>query len=368
MIARVFWNFWAKPIRGESLALFRILLALTILLSQLTGIGRVLSETCGPDGYCPIKTNDEWIASQGRSCLLRGPVGLPLLGDWLPTWLVEDHAWLGHLQNRVSPDTAQAWAAWGERLDSHYLLFGAFLLSLVCLALGLGTRLSALGAVLLAGTFHNRLPWLMNGGDSLFRNGLYFLLLSPAGCCWSLDRVIGRRLGRWLGWQVSDEPVMIAPWSVRLMQIQVCCMYFFTGVVKTGDSFFITGDKETWGDYVDGMALYWVMNDLAITRWSYAWLPLPVFVCRMMTWTTLTFELSFTFLVCIRPLRKWILLLGLALHLGILVVMEIGWFSQVTLCWYVLFVPGEKVSRFVEQAGVWLRGKPLEPAPVRLAA
>src|SRR5262249_17318122 len=198
-----------------------------------------------------------------------------------------------------SPQDAKAWARWGERWDSHVLLFIVFLLSLVCLALGLGTRFSALAAVLLAATFHHRLPWLMNGGDSLFRNGLYFLLLAPAGAAWSLDRVIGRWVRRRLGWPVSDEPVMIAAWSVPLMQIQVCCMYFFTGLVKLGDAFFITGEMRHLGDYINGMALYWVFNDVAITRWPYAVVPIPVFLCRMMTWGTLAFELGFSFLVWI---------------------------------------------------------------------
>jgi hypothetical protein len=376
MILRPLWDFWARPIRGESLALFRILLALTILAAQLTGIWRTLPETCGPDGYCPIEANDDWTRKQFRLSLLRGPVtpepkagssSVPLLGNWLPEWLIEDYPRLEKWQNWLSPETARAWDEWGKRLDSHYLLFALFLLALVTLALGLGTRLSALAAALLAATFHHRLPWLMNGGDSLFRNGLYFLILAPAGAAWSLDRVIGRGVRRLLGWPVADDPVMIAPWSVRLMQIQVCCMYLFTGLVKLSDAFFITGG-DRWGDYIDGMALYWVFNDVAITRWPYGWIPIPVLVCQLMTWGTLAFELGFSFLVWVRPLRKWVLLAGVLLHLGIFLTMEIGWFSQVTLCWYVLFVPGEKVSRAVEQIGVWLRGQPVEPAAVRLAA
>jgi hypothetical protein len=38
------------------------------------------------------------------------------------------------------------------------------------------------------------------------------------------------------------------------------------------------------------------------------------------------------------------LISGLLFHLGILATMEIGWFSQVSMCWYVLFVPGEQIS------------------------
>ncbi len=67
---------------------------------------------------------------------------------------------------------------------------------------------------------------------------------------------------------------------------------------------------------------------------------------------TLVFEIGFSLFVCIRPLRKYVLLVGVLFHLGIFVVMEIGWFSQVVLCWYVLFVPGEQVAVVVRRFAV----------------
>src|SRR5207245_1973716 len=100
-----------------------------------------------------------------------------ILSDWLPEDLAKEYP---SLNNRLSPERARAWAEWGARPSSVYLLFGLFLVSLVSVTAGFFTRLSTLAALLLANTFHHRLPELMNGGDSLFRNGLYFLLLSPA--------------------------------------------------------------------------------------------------------------------------------------------------------------------------------------------
>ena len=141
---------------------------------------------------------------------------------------------------------------------------------------------------------------------------------------------------------------MIPPWSVRLMQIQVAVMYLFTGLTKLGDVRLVDGWAR--GDWVDGTALYWVMNDVAVTRWSYAQLPVPMAVCRLMSWVTLIFEIGFAFFIMVRPLRAPVLLLGVALHLGILLTMEIGWFSQVTLCWYLLFVPGDRLSSLVAWA------------------
>src|SRR5262249_50821849 len=156
-------------------------------------------------------------------CLLRGPIALPLLDDWLPPELARAYPWLNQW---LSPEQAEAWARWGARPSSTYLLFGAFLASLLCLTVGFYTRLSALLSLLLANTFDHRLQEFMNGGDGLARNGLYFLVLAPAGAVWSVDRWLRRRT------DPAGEPVLIPPWSLRLMQIQVALMYLFSGLAK----------------------------------------------------------------------------------------------------------------------------------------
>ncbi len=340
---RVFWDFWTKPIRAESLAMFRILLGIMFLGSLLTGFAPILAVTCGDDGICPAAACDDWLAKSGRLCLLRGPVSLPILSDWLPENLAHAYPWLN---NQLPPAWAGAWTQWGATPGAAYLLFGLLLVSVACMTVGLFTRFSTLVALLLASTIHHRLSWFMNGGDFLFRNGLYFLLLSPAGAVWSVDNVLRRRLWR----RSTDAPVLIAPWSVRLMQIQVCIMYFFTGLMKLSP------------DYLHGEAIYWVLNDIGICRWPYARVPVPLLVCRLLTWTTLVFEIGFSLFVCIRPLRKYVLLVGVLFHLGIFVVMEIGWFSQVVLCWYVLFVPGEQVAGFAVRRFAVRRAAP-SPLP-----
>jgi hypothetical protein len=93
-----------------------------------------------------------------------------------------------------------------------------------------------------------------------------------------------------------------------------------------------------------------VLNDLSLTRWPYYWLPVPMIICRLLSWGTLVFELGFALVMALPPrsaflrrLRLSWLLAGVALHVGILVHTEVGWFSPATLCWYVLFLPGERL-------------------------
>jgi hypothetical protein len=220
--------------------------------------------------------------------------------------------------------------------------------------IGFRTRLMTFVALLLAATFNNRMVELLNGGDALFRLGLYLLLLSPAGATWSIDAWLRSR------WQWPrplhpfTQPRFIEPWSVRLMQIQIVFMYLFTGLTKLAD---IHPDAQ-WGwwwprgDWLDGNALYWVLNDISLMRWSFAQFPIPLFACKIATWGTLFFEIFFGLLVLSRWTRPATLLVGVVLHLGILLTMEIGWFSQITLCWYLLFVQGGSLAALLS----WLRG------------
>ena len=87
------------------------------------------------------------------------------------------------------------------------------------------------------------------------------------------------------------------------------------------------------------------MNDLALTRWPYHKLPVPMWLCQLSSWGTLVWEIGFPLLVAVRWFRPWALLAGVGLHLGILLTMEVGWFSQVTLCWYAVFLSGDTLGR-----------------------
>jgi hypothetical protein len=123
----------------------------------------------------------------------------------------------------------------------------------------------------------------------------------------ALDYYVERWTRAWSGRPAPTpgETVYVPWWWVAwiwLMQLQICVMYVFTGAVKA-DS-----------DYLTGTALYWVFNDLEITRWSYAAVPVPLFVCKLMTWTTLIFEAGFLFLVWVGARPRWMVVAGYVAH------------------------------------------------------
>jgi hypothetical protein len=319
-------DFWTRPIRAEPLALFRIALAGSFFLCLAISMAPNLGLYLGPDGLCPASAlSDDWLKKQGHFSLLRElSANLPFLEQWMP------EGWNA------------AWAQWCDDPTHAGLLFGIWLISLLGVTLGLFTRLSTVVAWALTCSFHYRLDWVLNGGDAFSRNGLFYLMLSPAGAAWSLDS--WRRRRRKVRGTDPERPVTIPPWSVRLMQIQLCLVYLFTGAAKIAEE--VWHGRWTTGDWLNGEAIYWVLNDTALTRWPYCRVTVPLLVCRLLTWGTLFFEIGFPFFVLFRRLRPWLLLGGLTFHLGILAVTEVGWFSHVTLCWYALFLPAEKVDQF----------------------
>ena len=350
---RAMARFWTVPIRAEPLALFRILLGSVMLASLLTGLLWRLPAAFGEDPLLPNSIRFHWFDERpGHFSLLTGPVGFPLLGKWIPEKLGGKTALGQSLQGWLPEWQADAWRAWATRPSSAYLLFALYLLALAGMTAGFRTRLCTFFSFLLAATFNNSMVEYINGGDYLCRNGLWLLLFAPAGATWSVDAWQRRRRRQRRGLPEKPGPPLIEPWSVRLMQIQVCCMYLFAGLAKLADLHWEEGAWLPTGDWLDGTALYWVLNDVAITRWPYAQFPLPLILCKLLTWGTLAFEIGFAFLVPFRWLRGPVLIAGAMLHVGILAMMEIGWFSQITLCWYVLFLSGQRVAATVR----WLAG------------
>lgn len=304
-------NFWRQPVRAEPLALFRIVLGITYLGALLIGLAPDLNRYLD---LCPPETLDGWLGTTGRWSIFRAPAYFPERTAIDGPFISEEHA--------------AAWNAWGAKRDNVFLMFALLVVAVLGMTLGCYTRLCCAIAWLLTISLHNRILWTINGGDDMFRTALFYLTIAPSGAVWSLDR---RRQIRHNPAE-ADRPVYIAPWSVRLIQIQLCAVYFFTGLAKIG------------ADWIDGSALYWVLNDLSLTRWPYFKVPMPMWICRLSSWGTLVWEIGFPLLVAMRWVRPWALLAGVALHVGILLSMEVGWFSQVTLCWYAVFLNGDMLA------------------------
>ena len=282
-------RFWHEPVRAERLAITRMLFAGALLAEQLVQYLPNLDWLFGSRGFSPSRVTEEILTQKWRWSVLFFQTD--------DTTVITAAFWLWFAA------TAALFVGWRTRFAAVLTWFGAY-------------------------CFQNRSWYTLNGGDDVLMLGLFLLMISPCGRAMSLDSLRARQQLQ------SPAPTFIAPWSIRLFQVQLCLIYLASGVSKlAGDSW--------W----NGTTLHLVLQDPTMIRFSVAQLVIPFWITAVLTWTSLAFEVLFVPLVLYRPTRKWTLLFGVLFHLGIYALIEVGWFSFYMLAMY----------------GVWIRfGEPAE--------
>lgn len=275
-------------------------------------------------------------------CIFRILLGLLILEEEflkLPDWL----AFYGS-HGIYSMDTCQEYlGAWCINLltflpQTDTVLIGylvVFLLAVVCFTLGLFTRTSTFITYLMLATIHHRNPLILNGGDTLIRCFMFWMLFVPSGELLSVDR--------WLK-QLRGVPLDADPqrsmWGWRLLQLQLLAAYCQCFCSK------LFGD--TW---LAGTAVYYVLHEKEYLRF-----PLPlninnILLSKCLTYGTLVVEFSLWTLIWVKEFRYYILGAGLLFHLGLEYTMNLPIFEQVMMCSYILFVDPADIRRVYD----WVR-------------
>ncbi len=206
------------------------------------------------------------------------------------------------------------------------LICGLNFIACIGMLLGLFTRTSLILAFVTLISFHARNTFILNGADSIMRNLLFFLIFTPCGDVYSVDRL-------WKRWRGTAPlvPLEKEPWGLRLFQLQFCVIYVATVLFKLKGS--------TW---IEGTAVYYATRLDDFVR-----LPIPLLnnmlLIKVATWGTLVVELAMGLLVWVKELRYWVLLAGISLHLGIEVSMNIPLFEWVMILAMVSMVPSQDV-------------------------
>jgi hypothetical protein len=196
----------------------------------------------------------------------------------------------------------------------------------LALLVGYRPRIAALVAWMLAVSFTYSNLYIHNGGDQLKLILLLMLIFLPSDGRWAIRR---HPLAR-----TATGPVLIHPWPIRLLMIQLAIMYFMNGYYKALG--------PAWRD---GSVMYYVANNPSWAHFSPDFLPLPEFLLRLLAWITVVWELAFPLLMLITWARKTTLWIGVFFHLGTLVHLEVGLFPLYALCYYVPFIPFRESKR-----------------------
>jgi hypothetical protein len=229
--------------------------------------------------------------------------------------------------------SAFAWAP--HDIDHAYAVLVAYVIVSLLMMFGVLSRVSCAALWFLQLSVEHRNSLITSDADTIFGIMLFIGIFLPLGRRWSVDAWVARRLvNRWP--RLCDPLWRRLPsiWSARLLQLQIAMIYGMTAYAKV--------QEDVW---VEGRAIRGFLAMPTYSTWP-KWHDHWPFM-KPLTWGTLAFECAFPLLIWFRPLRPWLLLAGVAFHLGIEVLMQVPLFSATMLCSYIMFVPDETVERWM---------------------
>ena len=231
---------------------------------------------------------------------------------WLPpeeTWRMNDQPW------------QWSWFFLTSSTTAIHLLAAITLVAALCLMLGLATPVAAIFALVGFISASNRAPLNVFGFDDILGMLLIPVALGPSGAVLSLDRRWGLR-------RDGTGPSVLANICLRLIQIHLCVVYFFSGAGKLLGASWWEG-TALWGS---------VANDRYRTL-DLRWLASHPLLTNALTLGTLFWELSYPALVWPRLTRRLALAMGVLVHLGIGVAMGMMEFGLTMILANLSFVP-----------------------------
>jgi len=264
------------------------------------------------------------------------------------------YAGTGFLQG----DESQVLAGQFQHSPLHYLqsplairvAFGFTALAAVGLTVGWRTKLMSIlcyGGML---AIHHRNLVSSSGADVLLMVFAFNVMLSPCGAAYSVDAWLARR--RRGG--TAAEPLILL-WPYRLFQFQSSLIYALAAMLKCGGSL-----------WLNGTALHYVLNNSEVRRLDVTFLSQSPVLINLMTYSAVLFEFSLAFLIWFRAVRPAVIGIGILLHLGITITINIPIFGELMWLGYFAFLTPPEFNAFARAVNVraWFRRAEPIAAPI----
>ena len=231
------------------------------------------------------------------------------------------------------------WSEWGSELIlcrdirlGAILLNSAFFLLSGLMCVGLWTRVSSIGTTIIVAIMYSIHPSFRHHHTFLLLAAFFFIALTPCGHSYSLDRWLALRRA-----QQSDSlpsPEVGNLWGLRLIAIQLSMVYFWTAY-----------EKLYWGFLSGDRIEMLVYNYYA--GYDYASLPGFSALCFIAAITTVVLEFLLSFGLYIPKLRKYLMPVGIVLHILFYILLPIRTFTLAVILLYLAFIPAASVHRFI---------------------
>ena len=214
-----------------------------------------------------------------------------------------------------------------------YIFLVAGLLVSLSFLIGYRVKLSGVLLFFVLLTIKMRTLFMQDGGDNVIATMLPFLVLA---CSFNIYN------GSMVNNFKNSNLQLVSKLAVLGIIIEFCLIYFIAGF-----------SKMMYPVWRNGEALYYILRieDFRATSLN-VWLSESAFFVKFNTWFTLFWELTFPLAIWFRKTRRWYLISGVVLHLGIWMLMRIDNFSFVMLSMYPIFVSNKSYVKVCE----WLLG------------
>ena len=232
------------------------------------------------------------------------------------------------------------WSEWGGRLIfcrdirlGAILLNSAFFLLTGLMCVGLWTRASSMGTAIIVSIMFNIHQPFRHHHTFLLVMAIFFIALTPCGRSYSLDRWLALR--RALKSGLPPPPEIGNLWGLRLIAIQLSMVYFWTAY-----------EKLYWG-FLSGARMELLAYNY-YAGYDYASIPGFSALCFIAAITTVILEFLLSFGLYLPKLRKYLMPVGIVLHIFFYVLLPIRTFTLTMILLYLAFIPAASVHRFID--------------------
>ncbi|MFM7034373.1 MAG: HTTM domain-containing protein [Planctomycetia bacterium] len=215
------------------------------------------------------------------------------------------------------------------------VLAGIAIIAAVLLTLGLFTPLAAVVSLVALVSTVNRAPLNVFGLDDTLGMLLIPLVVGPSGAALSLDRRL---------WPGSAGPSVRAAIALRMLQVHLCVVYFFSGC-----------GKLLGASWWEGTALWGAAANIQYRTLDLTWLSTRPLLTNAITLATVFWEVAYPAIVWPRLTRPLALAMAVAVHLGIGLSMGMMEFGLAMIVANIAFVSAPFLRSF--------RSPPSPPSP-----
>ncbi|MDZ8201361.1 HTTM domain-containing protein [Microbacterium sp. SSW1-59] len=276
-----------------------------------------------------------WLTGEKRATvsfsILRILFGIAMLIVLVPS-LPDRHYLWGPGAWWTEPEASRrGWWEWVRALysqDSMFLFdlaYGALLVLVVVFIAGFRTRWVTPVLLLFWVALSTNSTVLTNGGDTLMRIVLLFVVFADLSRHFSVDAWLRRRRPRTAPARTIRRrriPDWVAPWlhntALILCVYQILLVYLVSSVLKLQGEEWLDGTAIYYALNIDQFRVFGVLSDLV---WQFT----PVIVLG--TWVSLWVQLLFPVLILWRPTRYAAVVLITGMHLGIGLLLSLWPFS-----------------------------------------